>query len=61
MEKECPYKILNIPENATKEEVIKAYRKKYIALYPNKGLSEKDTVYNNKLTKAYNEILDKIF
>jgi curved DNA-binding protein CbpA len=59
MEKECPYKILNITEKASKEEVMKAYRKKYIALYPNKGLSKKDTIYNNKLTEAYNEILDK--
>lgn len=61
MEIEDAYKILNITNISSKEEVIKAYRKKYISLFPNKGLLEEHVIHNKKINDAFNTIINNRF
>jgi hypothetical protein len=61
MEIEDAYKILNITNISSKEEVIKAYMKKYISLFPNKGLLEEHVIHNKKINDAFNTIINNRF
>lgn len=51
------YKILNIPETATKTEIKKAYRALAKKYHPDKGLKKNTTLFN-EITQAYKILSD---
>ncbi len=57
-ELECfhAYKILGINKTLKQEEILKAYRKSYIYLFPNKGLTKEIDEHNRKIDKAFTKL-----
>jgi preprotein translocase subunit Sec63 len=50
------YKILGVNKTSNKEEILKAYRKSYIYLFPNKGLTKEMNDHNEKIDKAFKKL-----
>lgn len=51
-----PFKILGVNMNATKEEVMKAYREKANKAHPDKGGTDKDMVMLNAALEAIRQL-----